>query len=381
MKNILLSVLLLLISNCVKALSSANPRGLEDLPSMSSETIRWNMPADSWRLSKGYFFKGKALRISPRNGSFPNGIEVHSTPDVTRGQVGTIQVNVASLDGSLICDGQSYSPPSSESGNLWYCKQYYCEKVVSAEERKTAAEDVYNQSDYLLNFEKFQKCNREMHYLVKESQNPDPNYDTIYDFLRNAGDNTSYPNFYFETDTDPKGKDSLIIKVDKKNYFIDIRACKNDDSICQFVDITESDFEKDWIQLKSYQSAKNNQYFNTLISELLPCVLSRDKKCIASFFPDPKKDKYLEDVLGYFPKAVTIDDDLIMELRSCLKYENLLPHRLGARGVRKVCIFSSRLDSSRNKSEKLSREEKILMGVAYPEAIRLKKSSKIYFSQ
>ncbi|HLT21877.1 MAG TPA: hypothetical protein VKZ84_00470, partial [Bacteriovoracaceae bacterium] len=67
-----------------------------------------------------------------------------------------------------------------------------------------------------------------------------------------------------------------------------------------------------------------------------------------------------------YPDLSPSNEDILKELSACLSYDQLLPHLYGTKGINKVCIFEDRLSAYSTGSSSIK-----ILGVAYPEAVRV----------
>lgn len=356
---------------------------------LSLENLRWNVPADAWDYYQGYVDKGRFFRIISEYGNeffIKNNItdiKVYETPDLSGAPL-------AIHPGDILKEKKNICSLPSKSGSysvddIYIC-QSSCRKLNKDEAKPKDGEILKGNKDPLyfsrylgiLNKE-FEHCEVKIDAFVKYyTADKGPDNQSFFDgleafFAANAIVGTAY---YFRTNDTDFNKGHVEISVGDKKYYIDARDCKKDPKFCKFVEIKETEYEKDLARLKAHQAKKDIPILNVLISELKPCVQKKDLECIKQYFVTPTSHNYLVEKHKYIYPTVTLDDDFLKELNACLDYDKLLPHLYGTRGINKACMFLKRGDYSiredANITDQKKRKKTFLIGVDYPEAFRIR---------
>ena len=359
---------------------------LKDLPPISSETIRWNMPADIWLSGvPAYLMKGKLFRVDEIEGV--RGVSIFDNPKLTGESFQVVTNLQIEKKGQSVCKNFPYERGEYKAEDAFICFRYSCQSIKETSSEKknefygksgddsnrlTLPERFYGNCPYKLDFY--------YHFFLVGAEEK-----TIYTAFEADIDDNTQSSLYFRYEDIDKEGNYLVVNVNGKKHYADIRRCKKNPSKCGKVDIEYSEFERDWMKMKQHQKNKDLDDLNLLIKELKPCVVKRDIACIKKYVANKETDEGMEHG-EYFYKALEINErseDLFKELEACLSYDKLLPHLYGMRGIDKVCIFQSRLTGP--SPEKARIEEKYgkwlmrIMGVAYPEAVRIKSPYDFYY--
>src|SRR5690606_24195304 len=230
-----------------------------------------------------------------------------------------------------------------------------------------------------------ENCPYKMEYYV-EAYFPYDESRTIYESLSRpmTANERSY-DFYFRYEGIDKDRNYIEVKVNDKIHYLDIRACKKNPKRCEEVNIEFSDYEKDWIAMKKHQKNKDLEVLNIMIKELKPCVLKRDIPCMKKFLATKENEPSLaESYKDYVYPVIEKDNEVLFkELEACLDYDKLLPHLMGTRGIDRVCIIPDlrRDDLTKEKIHKMNKKGDLrIMGVAFPEAVRIGGSDDIFYA-
>lgn len=183
-------------------------------------------------------------------------------------------------------------------------------------------------------------------------------------FVQNSfvfGSHSSSEAYYFPNVSYTAPSDFVKVQVNGKTMFLDTRPCKKHPTNCYHKKIEKSLYEERLVQVQKIIKEESLESFSVLIKTMRPCVLKNDKKCILNFFLTPNDvENFTGSDLNYPTLSITQDD--VEELKECLQYKKLLPHLLGSKGIRKVCIFGSTWRKGADAQPGLS--------LAYPEAVR-----------
>lgn len=332
---------------------------------LNSEDLRWNLPADAWPYIKGYTAKGHYLRIASKTRKIEdkdlvNGIKLFVNPNLKGEHYLLTYSNVQDSEGKIICNGQLPFEEVQSHKELLVCDSF-CSQVrpsgspcKKSEPLKVILFDSYLKSglygDCEVQPEGFIKL-----YLDRNGSDNDNIGETIPYKSQNTDFSTNY---YLKTEDKNLLKGHVSINIKEKKYYLDTSFCQKN-SICTFIDIDKSEYEKEMEKLAIIKEKKNFGPLNLFIKELKPCVVNKDKKCIKKFFPKPVTEMEAEIDGVYLYEEVDIDDELISELLACLDYESLLPHMLAMRGIKKACLMKLPDIGGEN-----------LLMVDYPEAVR-----------
>jgi hypothetical protein len=345
--------------------------------------MRWAISSDYWRHYQPYTEKGHFFRISSELGEKKLGnkdyIAIYKTPDLT-GKFFKVNPDRVYLDEKERCLRPPMEPDYSVE-DIFRC-QGSCQKTGINKMSSHFIDKFKNGDDSLYDVrykgilrKSYEDCNVKFDIFIKYfKRDRNPEDESVYEALSgSAGDHV--PSYYFRTSDTDLDKGYVEIEANSKKYYVDARDCKKDPRFCKFIDIKESDYENDQTRLKEHQEKKDIYILNVLLNELKPCVQKKDLKCIKKYFVTPTSHNYLVERQGYMYPNVSLDEDFLKELSACLDYDKLLPHLLGTRGVNKVCMFLRRGDFSfredKKRSDQSKREYTFLIGIDYPEAMRL----------
>ncbi|MFA5583229.1 MAG: hypothetical protein WDA09_03365 [Bacteriovoracaceae bacterium] len=344
----------------------------------SNESLRWILPADGWRESEGYLAKGHYFRISSDVGGRRyrggvEGIKIYENPELKESPYIITYSWLMDKDSKILCDNKSRYTPNYKTSQIFVCDNF-CRKIseswrknlISNVNEGGVATPTYHSE---LNRTSFGNCKIRIdgYSKIYSTDNGPENDDISYSLTHFFRDLDWGTNFYLKTDDTDFKKGYITLKDKDKKYYLDVRFCLKDPQFCRFVNIEKSEYERDLERLEKIKKEKSFARLNTLIKELRPCVLKKDKECIKKFFPKPvSKQQAL--INGEYPyEELVIDDEFLKELEACLDYKSLLPHLLAFRGINKACIFNS-----------FEIGENYLLKIDYPEAVRFSSDSPVY---
>ena len=351
---------------------------LKDLPNVTSETIRWNIPADAWRFDiPSHLMKGKLFRMEMH--SEEGYAYIYDNPSLSGSPVKLHTGKKFYFNDKDMCPIPQYKRDPFRL-SIFECNKYSCHQLSS--EKYSGKDPSYKQgryddSTYLLSSENILRvCPYDLEYYVKRHLTAGDTEGTIHSFLSLFSD-IDYYDFYFRYESIDKDRNYLEVKMNGKKHYIDIRGCKKNPRLCGEIDIKLSDYEKDWIAMKKHQKNKDLDYLNVLIKELKPCVVKRDIPCMKKYFlSEEEYGDYYENTNYVFPNVAANNEVLFKELEACLDYDKLLPHLLGTRGIDRVCIWNRRQigplaeEILKKKQEERQSDRILIMGVSFPEAVR-----------
>lgn len=365
-----MNYIILFIGLIINLNASTDKELLIDVPRITEDTVRWNVPADIWLNEvPSYTVKGRLFRIIKGQGL--GHISVFQNPKLQGDSLQVYSPNHLVSKGKKICSNSEYSRGEYDPKKMFICHQYSCKSVSSETDTfnlDTFKLNPYRDSAYQLS-EKNLKGNcsdqLEIYYklLLEGSEE-----ETIYSAHGASQVEVRVDALYLRFEEIDKARNYLVINMNGKKGYVDIRHCKKNSSGCKEINLEYSEFEKDWIAMKKHQLNKDLDDLNTLIKELRPCVEKRDIPCIKKYVVNKDSDNGIEDGLYQytFLDISATNDDLFKELSACLDYNKLLPHLYGTRGINKVCIWPRRLEKKYGKSSPMK-----IIGVAYPEAVRI----------
>ncbi|MFA5583170.1 MAG: hypothetical protein WDA09_03065 [Bacteriovoracaceae bacterium] len=360
---------------------------IKDLPPITSETIRWNMPADIWLYGiPAYLMKGKLYRVDEIEGV--RGVSIFDNPKLTGESFQVVSNFELEKKGESVCKNFPYERGEYKAEDAFICFRYSCQSFKEAildHKNLLINSNGGSDSNYLTQPERFYgncpyKLDYYYHLFVVGAEEK-----TIYTAFEADIHDNKQSSLYFRYEDIDKEENYLVVNVNGKKHYADIRRCKKNPSKCGKVNIKYSEFERDWMKMKQHQKNKDLDDLNLLIKELKPCVMKRDIACIKKYVANKETDEGMEHG-EYYYIALDINEkseDLFKELEACLSYDKLLPHLYGMRGIDKVCLFQFRLTGP--SPEKTRREEKYgkrvmrIMGVAYPEAVRINSPYTIHY--
>lgn len=352
--KIVLIFIFLAFSNLLGSMTnfSNSVDSLKDIPILTNDLRRWYIPADVWPEYQTYDLKGSFYAIELKN----KFLTLYNDMNFTDVMFDEFTCNGIRKNQKLLCL-RSYLSPNVQVDKYAECKFMSCE---IKQETKTFRKYIYFDSALIKpglkgNLEDI-KCPYEFFCSTSSSE------------LTTFKPNT----LYFKSNKMDKKRGFLQIEVNGIPKFIDIRKCSNDQGPkCYKVEIPFSQYEEQWIELKKHQKNKDVSQLNDLIKYLLPCVQRKDISCVKRYFissmdVDPSISETKIDFLKIF------DENLLAELTECLKYENLLPHLMGTKGINKVCVFNNNLFPASKMPPKGTSK---LLTVVYPEAVRRNKEN------
>ena len=185
--------------------------------------------------------------------------------------------------------------------------------------------------------------------------------------------------YYFKYSEIDSGLKFIKIKFGEKDYFFNLDDCLEQRIFCNFVNYPQTPYENRLSHLKIRKEKKDLSQLNDLIETLTPCIASKDVACINKSFV-LKEDVYIQDEeVGCYDLSVEVPSyqfklEDLDELKECLKYENLLPHFRGMKGINKVCIFAP------EHTLKTSRPYKIL-AISHPNELKFDYTKYGFFSK
>lgn len=352
------------------SLACANTGFTRENPSL--EELRWNLPQDLWSKKDEILLTGKYFRVLDnkveRNLLFYDSSNFTRDPSI----VFTFpSIKKTSKGKNEECDlafpSQEYSTNALECGYR-FCKPYTGDKPVP-----------------LIGYSAFKRN----YYTKDKSECPIPIDKVItYSSFRERSIYAIHKNAYesfFNIKFEDKTKDYLKVKIDNKDYFLDIRFCKNHPGDCEIINYEKSLYEHALLKLEEHKQKKDLPVFNFLLENLLPCVKKRDFDCAKKYFvtsaDDVPERMYVSNY--EFKKEIKLSEDDWKALEACLDYKKVLPHYIGSIGINRVCIFEGYLYSG-VAPEKLKRKELLglrIMDIAYPEAVRLSNTNTVYMEK
>lgn len=348
-------------------------------PAPTYENLRWLMPADSWyyykaHIATGRFFKVKTSKTKDEN-ELPD-VSIYKNKELSGPPEIIVSNGTYSVNGTDCTPFPVIVQPLKREENILVCGHSLCKPYKDKKTvRLSFEEDFIDKPKIPLTLN---NCPVNFDYVLNlslESNSPQ----RIYDYVGGGQNAGSAPFYLFSYNSISADQTFLETTIENKKYYIDIRFCKKDPAMCEAVEIKESDFVKDWKELKEHQAKKDIEILNILIDELKPCVAKKDIACIKKYFISSEDDFYDDQYQGYAIQEIKVDDELLKELTACLSYDSLLPHLYGTKGIKKVCAFQRR--GNRTLEKRKPGQFVIglkLMGVTYPEAIRIRDGKPMY---
>lgn len=136
-------------------------------------------------------------------------------------------------------------------------------------------------------------------------------------------------------------KSEITKNLSSQIFKIDLDICLKSPASCEVKDLPYSKFEKAWINMKIVQMEKSDRFLNGLISNLLPCVIKKDKRCISRYLTTQAQINDVGD--PEYHKVIELSDENLKEMEACLKYESILPFGGRLRGIKKMCFMGHEL--------------------------------------
>lgn len=313
------------------------------LSKLSPDEIRWLVPMDEWMLAPNYQAKGKILLFKNQAGVERMFREKDSKSSKLLFSQSWDDLKLA--DGSQCQWKRSVVP--KEVDTYMECGLYFC--TLKKGKVKIFADNNVISADFIWTKTNLNNCPYRLPYFI---------------YLNGGGEGYEL-DLYGGIVLEGINKDKTFAKVNVGNgqsAYLDLSFCKAEGYICKFEDRQKSHYETEIENLRKIQAEKSFGPLNDLIENLLPCVESRDVECIKKYIMKPA-DTDNRQFIGRY-SAPVVDDQMILELRSCLQYDHLLPHLLASRGEKRVCIFES-TPGSRPPSGNTK-----LYPLTYPEAVR-----------
>lgn len=301
--------------NSLNELTPSESKLLGDLPSLTSQTVTWNVPEHLWTALDAYLMKGKFFSLEVVEDSF-KGFNVYKSKELS-GKFITISPSIIIENNKRIC-GSKFLSETVPKEKFNDCNNEFCTYLSSKNKviktnflaRKFYIEKEYSLTDI--------ECPYQANVIARDFEDK-KTYNIKFDQI------------------DPKGN-YLKLSSGGIKGFLDIRQCKTKPQLCKILNFMANDYEKSWVELKLGDSKGMKE----LVENLLPCVKKKDKSCIKKYFVDINdfKDGGNPEFVGNLQDPI-IDDDLINELEKCLRYESLLPGLLSSKGINKICRFSN----------------------------------------
>lgn len=351
---------------------------IKDIPEITSDSVRWNVPVDIWLDEvSSYTMKGRLFKITKREGL--EYISIFNNSELKGNSIQVYSPEHLESKGKKICSNSKYSREEYDSHKMFICHQYSCKSISSETDTftlNTFKLNPYSDSTYLLSEKNLKgNCSDKLEVysklLLEGSEEQ-----TIYSAYGASQVENTVDALYFRFEQIDKNRNYFVVNFNGEKGYVDIRQCKKYPNACKEVNIEFSDYERDWTAMKNHQLNKDLDDLNVLIKELKPCVEKKDIPCIKKYVVNKDTDNGIEDGLYQytFSDISATNDDLFKELSACLDYNKLLPHLYGTRGVNKVCIWPRRLEKKYGKSSPTK-----IIGVAYPEAVRIGNKEAIYY--
>lgn len=311
--------------------------------------LRWNVPSNYWR-DETYLAKGEYISVvsrTPKSDSYE--WKVYDNKDFKGEPSFLFSSEKIKFSNGSYCDDKI---PFIVSNNpLLICSFSNCSVVKNTS----------------LEFQESTPFKSRWSLYSKEGKFSDFCHEAdnfIYGALKIEEGEPITPTLNFRSDLILIEKGYAVLEIKGKDYYLDLRACREHTNWCETKTFKNSRYENDLLKNEEIKKNKNNELLNQLITNLLPCVKSKDRKCIQSYFVTA--DEIRSSKIFSLPAIVaTIDDEIISELDACLSYEKLLPHNLGTKGINKVCMFNNWVDI---KTKPTSGSTK-LFGVVFPEGV------------
>ena len=323
----------------------------------SLEELRWNLPQDLWVHKSEILLKGDYFRILDINDKT---LLIYPSKDFTKEPF--LKVNFPSLiesheNSKIECTydfpKEKLSSHAIECG-FRFCKPYEGTKPVPVHSISSYSLDYYTKDK--------KRCPVKLKDVITYSTFNSRNNFDIY---------TQSVEKYYNLKFISKDADSLKININGKDYFLDIRFCKDKPNECEVINYQKSLYEYALDNLEKHKKKKDLKVFNYLLENLLPCVKNRDLKCAQKFFV--KNSDHIPEQLH------RLSEDDWKELEACLNYDKVLPHYIGSRGINRVCIFEGYLYSG--VEHKKSMVGLRIMDIGYPEAVKLRLPNTVYLEK
>lgn len=323
----------------------------------SSEDPRFLLPADKWDKIADYQMKGTYFLIS--------------LDTETNSKLSLNFYKDTSFSGSPVAsmDDYSFKIKFNDKATCQVHRKSMVKKKVSKYAMCTflSCDEVNTESE--LNLFTF-----DSQYRVKidEKEIEDGPCPVNIPLIFNIDSDLMVNNFFFRFEEFDKNQNYLKIRLNNDVLFADVRFCKTTKN-CSVINKSKSLLEHDNDYLSARIQAKDVDELNDLIAYLRPCVIKKDKDCIKKYFltyddldVSKEAEEYLQFSMFKNLKIPELNDETIKELEACLDYKNLLPHLLGTKGIKKVCVFNKLAISKRLPPK----GKTFLSALVYPEGVR-----------
>lgn len=312
-------------------------------------TIRWNYPADEWH-DHSVIFKGKYFQVKLADDSVDSALNVYLDKSLNGKPAFRVSPDGIRGDRETCLYKKTLVQP--EISPFVKCGYNQCQEHKGIAKKKDIS--IFYSTKLIYSESNLDNCPFKMDYVHKS----EPAYE--------KGDDDYLLFRYLSI-----GKNKEYIEVQSRvgSLYLDIRFCKKDPSRCEEIDIKKSKFENDWDQLNVAIKNKSFEPLNNLIKYLLPCVKSRDEKCVLSYLVN-SEDEAIRKIyadLGQKIQTPLLNDSFYEELSTCLDHDRLLPHFLGSKGKSKVCVFLENPFSTSGSRHKGSTK---MFPPVYPEGVR-----------
>src|SRR5690606_18091594 len=259
---------------------------------ISEKSLRWILPADAWQESEGYLAKGYYFRISSDVGGRRylggvEGIKIYEEPEL-KGNFSIITYKwISDKNNKSLCEYSRNLKQKYDTEQLLVCDNF-CRKIDEEEKDFLLSRTEDGSQSYIPTFQtllsrvSFDSCKIKFNTFTKvySTDNGPEKDDVSYVATNRFRDLDWETNFYLKTDDTDFKKGYITLKDKDKNYYLDVRFCLKDPQFCRFVNIEKSEYERDLERLEKIKKEKSFARLNTLIKELRPCVLKKDKECI-----------------------------------------------------------------------------------------------------
>lgn len=323
----------------------------------TSEDLRFLLPADNWGQIAHYQIKGQYFLISLDEESNTK-LTLNFYKDPSFSGKPTLSMDSYNIrnesNAKVICEVERMSQFKKKVSKYAMCSYLTCDEIHNSDEI------------YLYTFDLLNRVQ------VNESDKPIGPCPVNIPFITDKDRDLSNLNFFFKFEEFDKNQNYLKIRIGDDILFADVRFCKISKN-CSVVVKEKSLLDHDNDYLSARIQARDVDELNDLITNLRPCVIKKDKECIKKYFltyddliVSKEAVEYVQFSMFKNLKVPELNDENLNELEACLDYKNLLPHLLGSKGLKKVCVFNKLANLKRLPPK----GKTFLSALVYPEGVR-----------
>jgi len=150
-------------------------------------------------------------------------------------------------------------------------------------------------------------------------------------------------------------KNIITVTDGSRDIYASLGLCRKLE--CSFVYYPQSSYENDLLEIELIKNRKKESEIMWLIDKIQPCLLSKDEKCIDSFFlqknetPGEDESPCIDATVNLPVYTFSLKD--FDELKACMRAESIMFHKLALKGNKKFCSLAPLHTLNQHTSNKL----------------------------